>query len=176
MILYLKKLNGVKVYIKNQEKNIGYIKDTILDKNKIQIAGFIINKKGIFNFRKEVLINSIILLDKEQLIIENKNSLKRGKELLKKDYISLNKTEHVKILSQTGQDYGYLQDLYADSTGEIVKAEATQGIIGDLIQGRKKIPILGNIEFSEEFIIINSESAEESSQSGGLSRILNDRR
>lgn len=93
--------------------------------------------------------------------------LKRVRDLSKgtfkeKNVIKGGDVIYKKVFTYKGQELGFVNDVFFDlETGSIEALELSDGIIQDLISGRKLIPMIGNIFIGEEGIFVNKDALEE---------------
>ena len=81
----------------------------------------------------------------------------------------------LKVYTKTGQDLGVVNDILFDQkTGTIEGVEVSDGVLQDIVLGRKVVPLFGKVEFSSESMLVDKEALDEmTSTGGGLIRILN---
>jgi uncharacterized protein YrrD len=78
-------------------------------------------------------------------------SILSGKEILNK-----------KVFTSKGKEIGYINDIYFNVEFTSIDAfEITDGLIEDLISGRKIVPLIGDVFIKEEGIFISKEAYEE---------------
>jgi uncharacterized protein YrrD len=66
------------------------------------------------------------------------------------------------IFDNKGEFVGRVADFCFDPVNGIVREIiVSNGLLGDLWAGRKKLPVLSQVEFSEELIQINQDAREE---------------
>lgn len=167
---------GIPVFINS--KKIGNIKETVINFKEAKIEGFLLEKKNLEFSKKYIPYKCIKVISKDNVVINCNNDVKKWKiekeKKNEKDFrigvigLELKTVNHYKI--------GRISDLYFNTiTGEVEKLEITEGcLMDDLINGRKIIPLIGKVEFSEDFLTITKEALEEMSHSGGgLKNIIN---
>ncbi len=70
-------------------------------------------------------------------------------------------------------EIGFIKDVLFDyRTGRIECVELGDGIIQDVLEGRRMLPIIGRVEMAKEHMLVSREAVEEIRQAGGLSRLL----
>ncbi len=159
-MLRYRKMLGLPVLILEQGKILGHVYDIMFNLEKKYTAGVCIRntvknyyiKSGDISHEDGRLIiqsrNIVIELGKAFL---SQQELTKGRDLLDK-----------KLLTYKGEDIGYLNDICFDfELGTIDALELTDGIIQDIISGRKLIPIVGNILLKEEGVFLGREALEE---------------
>jgi len=73
-----------------------------------------------------------------------------------------------KVYSKAGSEVGVIRDVMFDPvTGRIEGFEISDGLLQDVIQGRKVLPLLGKTEFGREFAVVDNEAVDEMKETGG---------
>ncbi|MGE5473001.1 MAG: PRC-barrel domain-containing protein [Ignavibacteriales bacterium] len=152
---------GLPLFILDEGRKSGIIHDVVFDIKRNIVEGF--TNIGINKKRSSIKIAEIKLLE-DKIVIQNEKSIKSwnkskdekerfvcGKEFIKK-----------KVFDYDGNDIGYVYDIFIDiENGSLEAFHITDGLIEDLIEGRKIIPVLSKIELKEEGLFVGRESIEE---------------
>ncbi len=73
-----------------------------------------------------------------------------------------------KVYSKAGDEVGVIRDVMFDPvTGRIEGFEISDGLLQDVIHGRKVLPLLGKAEFGREFAVVDKEAVDEMKETGG---------
>ncbi|KYG31892.1 PRC-barrel domain-containing protein [Alkalihalobacillus trypoxylicola] len=134
-------VEGLPVIHSHTGKEYGAVLDLILEEGKVH--SLLINKKGWFNQHITLPIKAIDSLGMDGIMIKEENyfhpytkrnrhrlHLKRGKERI---YGKL-------LLSSEGEKLGLVEDVYfQEELGTITGYEVTDGLLADLVEGRKVI-------------------------------------
>ena len=159
---------GLPIIYDDGRKSPGFLKDIIINICEKQVNAFVAEKTGfrknrlIFGFDNirdigggALIVKSISGVDK---CIEYKKSCNTNKSLSDID----KKKIEIKVYSKNGEDLGLVKDIFFDlQTGYIEAFELSNGLIEDIIEGRKIIPLIGKYEFSEDNIIVDTEAVQE---------------
>lgn len=137
----------------------GEVEDVLLDIDKYIIYGVIAknNENKEYGFYYEDIINfgndAVIIKKLNELTFETK-SLLIGKQSLK----GLCSKE---IITEFGFNLGYVSDIYFDKvTGEIKGYQISEGLLHDLLYGRKIMPIPQHQVIHDDRIIIQEKANE----------------
>lgn len=155
------KILGLPLLLLNEGRKAGIIHEVVFNIYNSAIEGLINNEIG--KKRKFIGLSDIKLLDNKVVIQDSKN-IKNwdkskndnnrficGKELIKK-----------KVFDYNGNDLGYVCDVFMDfEIGSLEAFNLTDGIIEDLFEGRKIIPVFGKTVLKEEGLFVGKESIEE---------------
>jgi uncharacterized protein YrrD len=159
-MLYWSESIGTSVYA--MDKKIGNIEDIMLEPDKKTITGFLLEKRNqdirsrYFPFAHIKEINRKCICLKETAVIKAFSKDVRRKVILSDDL--LNNT----IIDEKGDFIGRVVDIAFNPDNGIVKEIIlSESIIDDIWLGRKKMPVLGHVEFSQELISINKDTREE---------------
>lgn len=161
---------GLPVIEAETGKNMGNVKDLVFSHDTREVRGFILEPKGFKFTGGVVLLEDVLSLGKDALIINRGTDVKEHEKAKGNgDVIGL------KVYTRSGENLGVVKDYVFDSgSGNIESVEVSDGLLQDIMEGRKILPLFGKVEFSEEIILIDREAVEESgSTGGGLNNLLN---
>jgi uncharacterized protein YrrD len=162
---YSELLNLPVFYASNGEK-CGVIKDLLLTSDNSEIKGILVSGSDIDKKAKVVLVEDIISLENAALIIDGPEDVKNLTQKIK-DSIA-EKLLKTKVYSNIGDYLGRVKDLLVDfSTLRIEGFILSDGLVQDAIYGKNILPVLGKVEFAEDFMLVEKEAAEEMAKSGG---------
>lgn len=110
-----------------------------------------------------VLFDSITSFEKDRLRVENKKKIKKWKEINNKDSLKLAKDIFgSEVLNRVGKYIGSINDICFDEESGLVKEIiVSDGIVEDLFKGKRIMPVIGKVEFSEDCILTDNEAEEE---------------
>ena len=168
---------GLPVICIESAQKLGTVQDAIFSPLIKKAVAFSLEKRKCEFARKVIFLGNIKSIGKEAIIINDH-----------KDIDSLSKTEYLrmfenmkliglKVYTTDGQDLGEVKDIIFDfKTGRIDGVEISDGLIRDLFEGRRILPLYGKVKFGEDSIVVGSESVEEVlTKNKGLNNILNTR-
>lgn len=99
-----------------------------------------------------------------KVVVQSMNMIKKIKEdgLGIANILSGKEVLNKKVFTSKGKEIGYINDIYFNVEFAYIDAfEITDGLIEDLISGRKIVPLIGGISVKEEGIFISKEAYEE---------------
>lgn len=114
--------------------------------------------------RKRHIKVTAIKLEKEEIVVQD-GDLNKGldkKELLNSKLLRGRDLLDKPILTNKGEDLGFVHDIYLDlDTWSVEAFKITDGIIQDLISGRRILPAIGKLTIKDEGIVISKDALEE---------------
>lgn len=148
--------------VMNHQKKIGHIENILFDPGKKVIIGFLLERRNWdvryrvvpFIQIQEIKRDNILLREGTDINTLSKNE--RKKFFLTEEI--LNRT----ILDEKGEWVGRVVDFGFDpSKGFLREIILSGSFLEDLWNGRKKMPVLSQVEFSGELITIDQDTREE---------------
>lgn len=136
----------------------GHVLDVLVDRGE-RISGFVIDKKGWLNHHLFLPISAVASFGYDGVMVENfkdvyrydrKNHhahpLKLGKRRL----------QGISLLTTEGEKVGLVEDVYFDEeVGTIVGYEVTDGLVADLVDGRKVVKTKGPLVVGKDRAIVS---------------------
>jgi len=148
-------VKGVPIISLENDKKLGYVRDPLYDHHQ-HINGFLIDVNGISFSKKYILLDEVLRLDRNALVIFNENAIKNLPR--NNNYkIGINGSYFFgkKVQNKEGSNLGIVKDLIFDSdSGKIRGLEISKGFLEDVVDGRNVVMMNNNVEFGEEFIIV----------------------
>lgn len=159
-MLYWSEFVGTFVYLK--KKKIGRIENVMLEPDEKTITGFLLEKRSqdirnrFFSFIqiKEIKRNCVFLED--IACIQSLSKTVKKKVILSEEFLNN------PAIDEKGELIGKVVDIAFDPENGIIKEIIlSESTIEDLWFGRKKMPVLGHVEFSRELISVDKGTREE---------------
>jgi uncharacterized protein YrrD len=157
-------LIGSAVYEVEEGNEIGKIVDILLDSNW-NITGIELESKSFFSGHvKFVAWKDIVAYGEDAVMIRSKESIDKADA----DHIPCtfllgkNKLKDLKVLTTTGTILGRISDVYFDQKlGNTIGAlEISDGLVTDLIEGRKWLPCSDEMSIGENALMVPAMSEE----------------
>lgn len=155
----MKKINeviGLGIFNLESEYEEFNVKDILYFNNSI--FALILNK-NIFNDCYIIRFRDIISIEKDKIIVQNKDVIQKVSiNLSKSKYIMDNRYYYNKeIITKNGMCLGIVKDIvFNEENGNLVAFVISNGILDDFIYGRKAIPITrGNYHHNNRIIVPN---------------------
>lgn len=160
-MLKYSKVVGMPILALKEGRKVGHVHDLLVNLEHKFAAG--ICAVNILKRKCSILLTNVTYTDGGMVIQDEGMIEKSDNELsLRKKLIGVKDMLNKKVLTNKGDDLGRINDIYFDlDVGTIDAVEVTDGIIQDIISGRKIIPVIGNIVIKEEGIFISREAFEE---------------
>jgi len=167
---------GLPVIYDNGEKSPGFLKDIIFNTYEKQVKAFIAERTGIMKDETIFELEDICDIGEGTVIIKKPTKASpwfKDKENRKYSDID-KKKEEIRVYTKVGEDLGTVKDIYFNlKTGYIEAFELSHGLVQDIIDGRKMIPLIGKYEFGKDNILVGKDAVQEMTNSGrGLKKKL----
>lgn len=167
-LLKFSNLEGLPLIIFETGERIGSLKDLALHENCLEISGLVFKIIG-FSTREYVLPTESVYKVGNHAVLCYKEYFERFKNKIKCD--SKNTVIQLKwkpVCTRTGQEIGMVSDLILNMTlFEVCFIEVSNGIIKDIFDGRKLLPLLGRITFGTDYVLIDDEVLQEAQDNFG---------
>ncbi|HEY8348857.1 MAG TPA: PRC-barrel domain-containing protein [Clostridia bacterium] len=154
----------------------GTVKDVLLDGGDRQVKALVLEQKGLAARRRVVPLDDRVNLGNGAVIVGSSDCVAEMDRSLFKDTFG-GKTAQAgeeggligtKVYSKTGDEVGVIMDVIFDPrTGRIEGFEISDGLLQDVMHGRKLLPLLGKVEFGREFAVVDKEAVDEMKETGG---------
>ncbi|MDI9482593.1 MAG: PRC-barrel domain-containing protein [Bacillota bacterium] len=159
-MVYWSELIGTPVYAGG--KKAGHVEDMILNTEEKVIAGFLLEKRNLDLRRRYFPFYSTVETGKDKIIVKEPYDIRILKKAQKRKMVFAEDLIRHSIFDNKGEFVGRVADFCFDPVNGIVREIiVSNGLLGDLWAGRKKLPVLSQVEFSEELIQINQDAREE---------------
>jgi uncharacterized protein YrrD len=170
-----RELMGLPLIAKTTGKRVGEFQEIIFDPDSFEVLGITLGKNENPEKKKVVLFKDIIKFEDQQILIKSQNAvIDADKVAGLPDVIK----ENQKLLSETvksenEKEIGAVSDvLFDEKMGEVAGFELADGLIKDIMEGRRFIP-LSQINVIDQKVVVSQEVAESLEPSiGGLKKIL----
>lgn len=166
---------GLPVICGNDGKKIGMVKDVIFCLKTKKVKGFLLEPGRYETTKKIAMFGDVLNIGGGAVIINNCLNIKTvNKAGYETEFKLRGRINGSRIYSKSGEDLGIVKDVLFDiNTGQIEGVEVSNGILQDIYQGRRVVPLFGKVEFSEEIILVGRDAMEEiNSTGGGIKRKL----
>lgn len=159
-MLYWSELSGASVYMKG--KSIGQIENILIDPEQKVITGFILERRNrdiryrIFPYSHIQLIKRDRIDLRESVELKTLSKADRRKIIFAEDFLKQS------VLDDKGEWIGRVVDFSFNPSNGFVRDMILSGsLIEDIWTGRKRMPVLSQVEFSREFVSIDQDTREE---------------
>lgn len=152
----IKELLGLPVLDLSTGKQIGEVKDVVIDAEKFQMVGLILAHANWFHSARSILTGQIRSIGEDTITVLNETAIMDTAVLDQANYISLRETLLGKhIVTAGGKTVGTLSDIVVDEeTGALTNYEVSDSVIQDLLEGRRIIPLPTAQKIGAEAVIV----------------------
>lgn len=148
---------GLAVFDVEEGKEIGKVCDFIID-NSWQIQAIELEGRGIFNKAKIVSWEDIIAYGEDAVMIRNQQAVRKAEaDNIQFTYFSgKTKLKDMPVLTEEGLSLGRISDVYFDQEkgNTILGLEITDGLVTDLLEGRKWLPCSADMVIGENAVVV----------------------
>jgi len=150
-------------------KKAGVVKDILFSIKDRQVKALLLEQKGLSMKKRVVFLNELLSLGKDAAIVNNSICISdMERTSFKKVFEDEGSLIGLKVYSKDGGEVGTVKDVIFDSsTGRIEGFELSEGLLHDVMQGRKLLPLFGKVEIGREFAVVGTEAVEEMRETGG---------
>ncbi|MDD2443617.1 MAG: PRC-barrel domain-containing protein [Desulfotomaculaceae bacterium] len=144
-------------------RQIGTVKEIVVDPAGKKVAALIVDQKGWFKEQRFIPYNRIHSIGKDAVTIEKTTGVEKAAGL--PDIVGLLKERvriaGAKIVSENGKTLGYVDEFYVDTaTGTIAGLEFSGNFFNGMIRGRAFIDIAYVRTLGKEVVVITNEGVE----------------
>ena len=170
------KIINLPVITAEDQEYMGNVFDIIFNPEQQKIIAIVFTNNKLLSTRKAISIDKILSIDKNAVWIEDKKKIINPALMLKNNKLKSYKTDfdNKKIYTDKKNDLGFINDvIFNTEIGTIEGFEISDGVLQDLIDGRKYITTMGMVDTEKESIFIEKGNIESIRYNGkGLRRIL----
>ncbi|WP_042200986.1 PRC-barrel domain-containing protein [Paenibacillus camerounensis] len=160
----LQDLIGLTVYEVEEGNEVGKLVDCTLDSNW-NITGIELESKSFFSSHVKVVAwEDIVAYGEDAVMIRSKESIiKADTDHIPYTFLlGKNKLKDLQVLTTSGSNLGRISDVYFDQKlgNTIVALEISDGLVTDLIEGRKWLPCSEEMSIGENAVLVPAMSEE----------------
>lgn len=160
----LQDMIGLAVYEVEEGNEIGKIADIVLDSNW-HVTGIELESKAFFSSHVKVVAwDDIAAYGEDAVMIRSKESImKTDTDHIPYTFLlGKNKLKDLQVLTTSGTILGRVSDVYFDQKlgNTIVALEISDGLVTDLIEGRKWLPCSEGMSIGENSVLVPAMSEE----------------
>lgn len=160
----LQDMIGLAVRDVEEGNEVGQIVDILLDSNW-KITGIELESKSFFNNHVKVVAwEEIVAYGEDAVMIRSESSVEKteSEQIAHTFILGKNKIKDLQVLTATGTIIGRVSDVYFDQKmgNTIVALEISDGLVTDLIEGRKWLPCSDEMSIGENAVMVPAMSEE----------------
>lgn len=154
---------GIQVVNIIEGKIIGFVSDVIFIPEGREVKGFMVRQRGEGPGKRVLLLENVRKIGRNKILVEDSDVIKSIKDFEKyKKFKEIGKLKGLKIMSKTGDSIGSVNDVFFDCmTGVVEAVEVSDGLVQDIFNGRKIMPMTGRISFTKDIMYVDTEALEE---------------
>ncbi|MDD4296621.1 MAG: PRC-barrel domain-containing protein [Ruminiclostridium sp.] len=159
-MLYWSESAGATVYI--EDKKVGHIEDIMLEPDKKTITGFLLEKRNQDIRPRYFSFLQIKVIERNFVYLKDLTCVKTLTKEIRKRVIFSEGIINNPVKDEKGKIIGRVADIAFDpGNGVIKEIIISESFFEDIWFGRKKMPVLGHVEFSRELISVDKDTREE---------------
>lgn len=150
-------------------KKAGVVKDILFSAGERQVRALLLEREGVSTKRRLVFLGEVTNLGSDAVIIDSARCVTvMDRAAYKKSFRDEGSLIGLRVFSKAGGEVGIVRDVIFDSrTGRIEGFEISDGLLQDVMNGRKLLPLFGKAELGSEFAVVDSEAVNEMEGTGG---------
>ena len=155
---------------------VGIVKDILFSIRDRQVKALLLEQKGLSTRRRAILFDELLSIGGGAVIIGSSAGVADLDRASFKDIFGDEGSPigdeggliGTKVYSKAGGEVGVIKDVMFDpGTGRIEGFEISDGLLQDVVQGRKVLPLIGKVELGKEFALVDTDSVDEMKETGG---------
>lgn len=153
----IKELLGLPVINLSTGKQMGEVKDVIIDTSNYRMVGVLLYHAGWFHSGKGILFEEFNSVGADSITVEDETAIVDEAQLVADDQALMNEEILGKhIVTTDGTTIGTLSDICVDTaTGELTGYEISDSVIKDLLEGRTIMPLPAGQKIGVEAVIVS---------------------
>jgi uncharacterized protein YrrD len=150
-------------------KKAGVVKDLLFSTEDRQVKALLLEREGFSVKKRVVFLSELISLGSDAAIIESAGCVSDMKMAsFRSSFKDEGSLIGLKVFSKAGGEVGVVRDVIFDcQTGRIEGFEISDGLLQDVVHGRKLLPLFGKVELGKEFAVVEKEAVDEMEGTGG---------
>lgn len=159
-MLYWSDFMGASVF--TGRKKIGHIENMLIDRDEKVIAGFILERRNRDFRYRHFPFSRIQVIKRDSIELKDQTEIELLPRTARKKYMQADDILNHTIVDEKEEWLGRVVDLGFDPVNGVIRDIILSGsLVEDFWQGRKRMPVLSNVEFSQELIRIDQDAREE---------------
>ncbi|WP_088102598.1 PRC-barrel domain-containing protein [Halalkalibacter urbisdiaboli] len=151
-------IEGLPVIDLSSGNECGHVLDLLFSGQ--EVIGFVIDQKGWFNHHLFLPISAVSSFGNDGVMVEERKVLHPYKKEYKEEAFPLKlgkrKFQGKPLLTTEGEKIGLVEDVYfSEEVGTIIGYEVTDGLLADIVEGRKVVKSKGQLTIGEDRAILS---------------------
>jgi uncharacterized protein YrrD len=151
-------IEGLPVIEQSSGKECGHVLDLLVNDQE-RIEGFVVDRKGWLNHHLFLPVEAVMSFGYDGVMVRSEEDLSRynrndhHSHTLK---LGKRRLQGLALLTTEGEKVGLVEDVYfEEEVGTIVGYEVTDGLVADLVEGRKVIKAKGPLIVGKDKAIVS---------------------
>ncbi|NLM10524.1 MAG: hypothetical protein GX213_07080 [Clostridiaceae bacterium] len=159
-MLYWSEVVGASVFI-NQNK-VGHIENLMIDPVNKAVVGFLLERRNTDIRHRFFQFTQIEEMKRDSVQLLSTSEIKSLPKDYRKNNILAEDLMNKSLIDEKGKWIGRVVDFAFNSLNGVIREIIISGsLVEDLWLGRKRMPVLSNVEFSRQLIQIDRDTKEE---------------
>jgi uncharacterized protein YrrD len=159
-MLYWSEVLGASVHTNG--RSIGYVENVMLDPEQKVITGFLLERRNWDIRYRYFTYSQIQTIKRDRIDLKEPVDIKTLNKAVRKKFFYAEDILKQSIQDEKGEWIGRVVDFVFDPSKGFVRDIILSGsLVEDIWFGRKRMPVLSQVEFSKELISIDQDTCEE---------------
>lgn len=147
----------------------GVVKDILFSLQDKEVKGFLLAHNGLSTDKRVLLPDEVKSLGSDAAVISSPECIRKiDRSAYSEAFPDEGRLIGIKVFSKDGEELGIVKDVIFDFRSKKVEGFIiSDGLLQDILEGRKLLPLFGKVEFGEELIVVDNEAVDEIEISGG---------
>ncbi|MBE3572017.1 MAG: PRC-barrel domain-containing protein [Moorella humiferrea] len=147
-----RELVGLPVLNQERGEEVGRVQDLLYDEKSAQVKALVLAEGGWLQQPRVITFDKLQSRGPKTFTVAGTDSidselpagLRRWQEI-----------KGLRLLNRDGQELGLVEDLVVDlPSGQVKALEVSTGLVNDLLEGRREVPLTGDFKWESQGIII----------------------
>ena len=140
---------------------VGSVKDVVIDPGYENVSALVVSEGGLLSDARIVRVGDIRSYGRDAVVIEGDDAVVEGSTQPDIPNESRRTLAGMKVYSSTGEQVGTIADVYfEEEDGRIVGFEVSAGMVDDIAQGRRFLPVTELDHVGDEIVYVRPEATE----------------
>ncbi len=147
----------------------GVVKDILFSLQDKEVKAFLLDHSGLSTDKRVVLPDELLSLGGDAVTIKSSKCVSKiDRTTYSSSFPDEGRLIGIKVFSKDGEELGIVKDVIFDIRSRKIEGFViSDGILQDILEGRKLLPLFGKVEFGEELVVVDSEAVDEIEITGG---------
>jgi uncharacterized protein YrrD len=150
-------------------RKAGVVKDILFSSEERQVKALLLEREGVSVKKRVIFLSELISLGGDAAIVDSAGCVAdMDRASFRNNFKDEGSLIGLRVFSKAGGEVGVVRDVIFDCrTGRIEGFEISDGLLQDVMHGRKLLPLFGKVEMGKEFAVVEMEAVDEMEGTGG---------